>query len=145
MLVRSRCVVLFYWYFTVHHTSWSGARSGLRTRVGRLMGGVDAIIAVAALNHISWAVARVGPRKHVSRFMGWAERPMKPTFHGPRPEPAHQISKLAARSGPAHDIFTFLCRPLPGPSHFQNSRPGPARPTTILRSSRPAPTRTIGP
>ena len=80
---------------------------------------------------------------------------IEPTSHGPRPGPAHQISRgwAATRPGPsnfqrmgrrparsikisedgprpdpAHHIFDFPGPARPGPSIFQKSRPGPARP-----------------
>ena len=79
---------------------------------------------------------------------------IKPTSHGPRPDPAHQISIRWATARPGPPIFQMMgrgpARPIkfsddgprpglayqnisklsapPGPSHFKKSRPGPARP-----------------
>ena len=80
----------------------------------------------------------------------------EPTSHGPRPDPAHHISRgwAAARPGPsklqrmgrgpAQPITLSNCHgPVrPGPSNFQKSRPGPARPITFSNvSARSGPAR----
>ena len=72
---------------------------------------------------------------------------IKPTSHGPRPGPVHQISSrwVATRPG-ASNLQTMgrgQVRPItfsklsarPGPSHFQKSPPGPGRPITISKLS----------
>ena len=96
---------------------------------------------------------------------------VEPTFHGPRPGPAHQVSRewVTARPGPS--IFQMMgrvpARPIkisedaprpdpasqfqistarPGPSKLQKFRPGfkslgPARPRQSQISDRPGPTR----
>ena len=79
---------------------------------------------------------------------------IKPTPHGPRPGPAHQIFYMMGRGparpikllddgprpGPAHQVSTRWAAARPGPSNFFNSRPGPARPTKFSKfSARPGP------
>ena len=92
---------------------------------------------------------------------------VEPTSHGPRPGPAHRISRGWAGPGPAHQIFRGWAAARPGPSKFQRmgrgstqpitlsifrgmARPGPsskvsARPVTFFRSARPGPAQTNGP
>ena len=100
---------------------------------------------------------------------------IEPTSHGPRPGPAHQISRGWAAARPGLSKFRRMGRGLtqpitfsnfhgpdrPGPSIFQKSRPGPARPgpshlkkkfrrglarpVTMFRSARPGPAQTNGP
>ena len=173
----------------VHHISWATARAGPSKHMRGLVGTVDVVVVVAAVHHISWAAVRAGPSKGVGRLMGRAERPIQsphlmgsgpgwpvkrrvpphgpggaahtePTSHGPRPDPAHHISRgwAAARPGPsklqrmgrgpAQPITLSNCHgPVrPGPSNFQKSRPGPARPITFSKvSARPGPAQTNGP
>ena len=90
---------------------------------------------------------------------------IEPTSHGPRPGPAHQISRgwTAARPGPSKfqrmgrgpaqpiRFSNFHGPARPGPSDFQKSRPGPAhhiskrlgpaRPGPSQFSDRPGPAR----
>ena len=70
---------------------------------------------------------------------------IEPTSHGPRPGPAHQVSRgwAAARPSPSH-FQNFTARP--GPSSVQKYRPGPASPITFSKvSARPGPAQTNGP
>ena len=146
----------------VHHISWATTRASPSKHVGGLMGKVDVVVVVAVVHHISWAAVRAGPLKHMDRLMGRVERPMlsEPTSHGPRPGPAHQISRgwAAARPGPSKfqrmghgparpitfSIFHGPARP--GPSIFPKSRPGPARAITFSKvSTRSGPAQTTGP
>ena len=132
----------------VHHISWATARAGPSKHVGGLMGTVDVVVVVivAVAHHVSWAAVRAGSSKHMDRLMGRAERPIRiePTSHGPRPGPAHQISRGWAAARPSPSYFQlFPARP--GPSRFQKSRPGPTQPVTIFRSVRPGPAKTNGP
>ena len=71
---------------------------------------------------------------------------IKPISQRPQLGPAHQISNDGPRPGPANQFFTRW----PGPSIFQNSRPGPARPINFSKlSARPSAThqivKTLGP
>ena len=95
---------------------------------------------------------------------------IEPTSHGPRPGPAHQISRGWAAARPGLSIFQRMGRgparpikisedgPRPGPAHhiFIFSRPGPARPIRFSEvsarpitfskvSARPGPAQTNGP
>ena len=75
-----------------------------------------------------WVAARLGP-SNFHRMGRGPTRPIKISKDGPRPGPAHHIFKNS-RPGPAqaHQIFKSLGPARPGPSHFQKSLPGPARP-----------------
>ena len=67
---------------------------------------------------------------------------IKPTSHGPRSGPAHQISSRWAVARPGASSFEFSsARPArPGSSHFQTSRPDLAWPFTFSNfSARPGP------
>ena len=67
---------------------------------------------------------------------------MEPTYHGPRPGPAHQCLRVDRR--PAHPIDVSEDGPGPGPSHhiFTFSRPSLAWPTNFPKvSTRPGPAR----
>ena len=80
---------------------------------------------------------------------------IEPTSHGPRPSPAHQISRgwaaarpgpsnfhMMGRGGPARPIKFSEHGPRPGSAHhiFKFSRSGPARPINFQKSrARPGP------
>ena len=116
---------------TVHHISWAAARAracenSWTASWARQSGPYKA--------HISWAAARPGPSNFHMMGRGPA-RSIKLPHDGPQPGPARptNFSKLSARPGPAHHIFSFF---------------GPARrrPITFSKiSARPGPARTFGP
>ena len=107
----------------IHHISWATARASPSKHVGGLMGTVGVVVVVSAVHHTSWAAVRAGPSKHIP---GTSSRPphgpggaahIEPTFYGPRPGLAHQISEDGPRPGPAHQNFRGWTVARPSPSH----------------------------
>ena len=86
---------------------------------------------------------RPGPVRPTSSFLNARPSPAPPitcSFFSARISPAHiKYFKLSARPDPSHVQFFR-----PGPAHctlktLDPTRPGPARPITISRTARPAP------